>query len=85
MFEGPECVIGQHGRQVLLTHASWIDGEEQLLVTHRHAEPSPLFCLHELIYSGSALRESRYVDLGGEHLGELRLAIELMQRVSDLP
>ncbi|GAA5136837.1 hypothetical protein GCM10023339_76290 [Alloalcanivorax gelatiniphagus] len=83
VFDDPRCIVGRHGRQVLLTHGSWVYGEEQLLVTHRHQEQFPLFSLHELIYSGGTLEESRYIDLSNEHLGELGLAVELMQRIAD--
>ncbi|KRE97549.1 hypothetical protein ASG76_02240 [Nocardioides sp. Soil774] len=76
-------MIGQHGRQVMLINAAWIDGEQQLVVTWRDAEEIPLFCLHELIYSGGSLEESRYVNVAGEHLAELAVAVEHMRRVSD--
>jgi hypothetical protein len=83
VFDQPECLVGQHGRQVLLMHHTWIDGEEQLLVTHRDREEFPLFSLHELTYGGDAVFEHRYIDVTGEHLGELGLAVERMRRVAE--
>lgn len=83
VFDQPECLVGQHGPQILLMHHTWIDGEEQLLVTHRDREEFPLFCLHELTYSGDAVTESRYISVAGEHLGELGLAVERMRRVTE--